>query len=60
MLVILSSFSEVCKAEDASGNILINNQAQLHAKYNIMFASYPLLRCEVINRMRCGSNAVDE
>ncbi len=55
-----------CYAEDVelmrfeSGQVFCRGRAELYERYGAMFASHPLLHCQLVQRMVQGNIAIDQ
>ena len=53
-------FTEDCVVDDGVGNRLMTGRAEMHARYEKMFAENPALHCNVVTRVRAGEYVMDE
>ena len=56
----LSCYSDDCVAEDGEGNVLMQGQDALRARYAALFENSPNLHCRLMNRIAVGPYVLDE
>lgn len=56
----MACYTDDVVIEDADGNVTMQGQETMRAHYGAMFAKYPELHCNLVNRIRIGEHVIDE